>query len=158
MRTVIFILLILSLYFGVCIFIGVKWALMAMATLLITLATVFVINKDFFDKYIKFVNPKYAILYKDKDDRFRKRLKITDIIIFYLLAAFMLFISVSIPNIVLPIQYGNLKYLFIGSAFFSILLWGFSLFILKKSKNNSNFWFYFTALILFIVLILAIII
>lgn len=158
MKTVIFILLILSLYFGICLFIGVKCALIAVAILLIVLATVFIINKNFFEKYIKFVNPKYAILYNEKDDKFRKRLKITDIVIFYLLSTFMLFMALNIPNITLPLNQRNMIALIIGAAFFSILIWYLGLFILKKSKTNSSFWFYFTALILFVVLILAFII
>ena len=157
MRTIIFILLLLGLYFGVSVFVGIKWALVVFSILLITLATAFIIKKDFYIKYVEFVNPKYALLYSSKDTDFRRKHRITDIVVFYIISAIMLFISTSIPNIMFPIEGSNLIYLIAGTVFFTILLWTFSLFILKKSNKNSSFWFYFVALIMFVILVLAMI-
>lgn len=155
MRSIIFILLLLSLYFGICILVGVKLALVVFALLMLILATVFIIKRDSYVKYIEFVNPKYALLYNSKDDNFRRKHRITDIIGFYIITAIMLFISVCMPSTPLPIQGSSIIYLIMASVLFTILLWYFSLLILKKSKKNSSFWFYFIALILFAILVLA---
>jgi hypothetical protein len=157
LRAIIFILLLLSLYFGICIFVGVKLALVAFSLLMLTLATVFIIKRDSYVKYIEFVNPKYALLYNSKDDDFRGKHRITDIIGFYIISAIMLFISVNVPNTPFPIQGNSVVYLIIATVLSTILLWCFSLLILKKSKKNSSFWFYFIALILFAILVLTII-
>jgi VanZ family protein len=114
-----------------------------------------VLKTDSYIKYLQIVNPRYAVLYNDKDAKFRKRHRWTDIIVFYLLSSFMLFMSVSMPNTTLTIPHGNLVYLMLVAVLFSILVWIFSLFILKKSKNNSSFWFYFIGLVLFMILVLC---
>ena len=157
MRSIIFILLLLSLYFGISIFIGIKWALLVFSLLMITLATVFIRKKASYVKYIEFVNPKYAHLYNNKSDDFRRKHRVTDIIGFYIISAIMLIISVSIQNFTLPIQDNILIYLIIGTMLSTILLWCFSLLILKKSKKNSSFWFYFIALILTVILVLSLV-
>jgi hypothetical protein len=138
--------------------VGLKWALIAMSIFLITLASIFVLKTDSYVKYIQIVNPKYAVSYNAKDAKFRKRHRWTDIIVFYLLSSFMLFMSVNMPNATLNVPLGNLVYLMLAAVFFSILIWILSLFILRKSKNNASFWFYFIALIAFILLVLVLII
>jgi hypothetical protein len=158
LRTIIFILLILSVYFGVCVFVGLQWALTAMSLFLIILATIFVFKRDSYIQYIQLVNPKYAALYNGKDDKFRKSHRITDIIIFYLLSSFLLFMSINIPNTKLTVSHTTLVYLLLVAVIFSIFLWLFSLFILKKSKNNSSFWFYFIGLVLLLILVLCLIV
>lgn len=155
MKTVIFILLILGLYFGICVTVGVKWALAAMAIFMIVLATTFIMKKGFYIKYIQFVNPRYALLYNSKDEDFKRKHKNTDIIIFYIISALMLFMSAIMKNLKLSVDNGYLLYLLIGTALFSILLWAISLIILKKSTRNSSFWFCFLAVILLSLLIFA---
>ena len=157
MRTIIFILLFLSLYFGIWIFIGIKWAIAVCSLLLMSLATSFILKKDFYVRYIEFVNPKCAALYNYKDDNFKRKLRKTDIIVLYILSAIMVFISVNIPNTILPIHGIYLIYLIVIEISVCILLWLFGLLILKKSRKYSSFWFYSIALILFIILVLAII-
>lgn len=157
MRTITFIILLLSLYFGICVFIGIKWALIVFSLFLITLTTVFLIKKDFYVKYIEFVNPKYALLYNKKGDDFREKHRIIDIIVIYILSAIMLFISLNMHNTTLPIQGSKLIYIIIATVLLTILLWGFSLLILRKSKKNSSFWFYFIGLILSAILVIAVI-
>lgn len=157
MRSIIYILLLLSLFFGICIFAGIKWALLALSTLMITLAAVFIIKKDSYVKYIEFVNPKYALLYATKSDDFKRKHRIIDIIVFYIIAAIMLFIAVIVPNIILPIQGSIFVYLMAATILLTVLLWCISLFILKRSNKNSNFWFYFIASISAAVIVLAII-
>lgn len=157
MRSIIFILLLLSLYFGICIFIGVKWAIAGFAMLLLILATVFITKKDSYIKYIEFINPKYALVYNSKSDNFRKKHRIIDIIVLYIISAIILFISVNMENTTLSIG-GTIPIpLIVTTMIFTIILWGFSLLILRKSNKNSSFWFYFIAAILFIILVLGII-
>lgn len=157
MRTIIFIILFLNLYFGICIFAGMKAALAVLSILMLTLATVFLVKKNSYVKYIEFVNPKYSFLYNAKGDDFKKKHRITDISAFYILSAIMLFLTASIPNVTLPFQGSMIIFLIISTVVISICLWCFSLLILKQSKKNSSFWFYFIAMILVAILILAIV-
>lgn len=157
MRSIIYILLILGIYFGICIFIGMNWALITLAAFMIILATSFIVKRDFYIKYTEFVNPKYASLYSLKDDEFKRKHRVIDIVGFYIISAFMLLLSAIIGNLKLPLQGSSLAYLIIPVVLLSILLWGLSLVILKKSKKNSSFWFYFIAMIFFAILVLGII-
>lgn len=153
MRSIIIILMWLGIYFGICVFAGMGWALLTFALLMITLSTVFVVKKDSYVSYIQFVNPRYAALYNSKDDEFRRKHRITDIIAFYIISSIMLFLTVIMPNVTLTVDGGYLIYLITAVVLITILLWRFSLIILKKSKKNSSFWFYFTALIMFALLV-----
>lgn len=155
LRTIIFIILLLSVYFGISVFVGIKWAIAVFSLILISIATAFIIKKDFYAKYIKFVNPKAALLYGNKDDDFRRKLRITDIIVCYIISAILLFLAAVIPNVTLTVQGSIPIYLIIATVLITILIWCFSLFILKKSKKNSSFWFYFIALILSMALLLS---
>ena len=154
MKSIIYIVLFLSIYFGLCTFISINIALVVFSVIMATLATVFLVKKDFYMKYIEVINPKYAVLYHSKDADFRKKHKITDIIVLYGISAFLLFFSIALPNTTLPFQRNNIIYLIIGAMLSVIVLWQFSLYILKKSNKNASFWFYFTAFTLSVVLLL----
>lgn len=149
--------MLLSIYFGICVFIGVKWALIVFSLFMLVLAAVFSIKKDSYAKYIAFVNPKYSLLYSSKDADFRRSHRRSDIVVFCIISLLMLLISLGMPNITLAIEGSSLMYLIAGTVILSIILWGISLFILKNSKKNSSFWFYFTALLSAVLLVIAII-
>lgn len=158
MRVLIYIILILSLYFGACVFIGVKFALIAMSLFMLILAITFSAAKDSYIKYLQLVNPKYAAIYNSKDDEFRKKHRLTDIKIFYIFSPILLLLSLSMKNIKFPIQGSSTLYIILPTVLLTVLLWLSSLFILKKSNKNSSFWFYFIALICSAILLFALII
>lgn len=155
LRTISFILLFLGIYFGLCAFVSVKWALLGFSLLMITLATIFVIKKDFYVKYVTFTNPKYISIYNAKDDDFKRKHRISDITGFYIVSAIMLILSVVMPDVTLPIQEQSILYLVIATIIISMLLWYTSLIIIRKTKKNASFWFYFITSILTGILVLA---
>ncbi len=155
MITIIFIISLLSIYFGICILVGIKWALILFALLLITLSTAFIIRPYFYEKYIKLVNPKYALLYSSKNVEFKRKHKKVDILICYIISGIMLSMSTLYNNTKLPFTNSYIPYLLASAIFMSILLWLASILILKKSKSNSSFWFYFISSIMVIILLLG---
>lgn len=153
MRTIIFIIILLSVYFGISIFIGLKFAIGLFAILLATLATVFIIKKTSYYKYMEFVNPRYASIYMTKSDDFKKNLRTTEIAILYGLSSFMIFMSIIMPNITLPVN-NNIAYVILSSVILTLLLLYITLSIFKKSKKNSSFWFYVFGSVLSAILVM----
>jgi len=157
LRSIIFILTLLSVYFGICIFIGIKWAFVFSALFMIALATMFLIKKESYLKYGEIMNPRGALLYKSKDDSFRKKYRITHIIGLYILSAILLLTAVPLPNTTMSIHGRIFIYLVIATLLSTIVIWCLSELIFKRSKKNSTFWFYFIGSALFILLVLTII-
>ncbi|QLY77958.1 hypothetical protein [Clostridium intestinale] len=83
----------MTLYFGLSTFLSINLALLLFSLFFIITATIFLVRKDSYTKYIEFINPKLSILFKEKDNKFKKNTRITDIAVFYFLSAILLFIS-----------------------------------------------------------------
>jgi hypothetical protein len=151
MRSVIIIFCFLALYFGLLALVGLKWAFISFAVLLSLLATAFLLKKNFYISYVTAVNPKYALLYNDKSESFRKNHRIIDMILFYVLSMLLLSAGFMAGDNVFPLQGFDLSRIIIMiavSILLSLALWLGSLLILKKSKTNYVFWLCFVGLIL----------
>ncbi|ERK30215.1 hypothetical protein CINTURNW_1785 [Clostridium intestinale URNW] len=152
MRTIFFLIVILTLYFGLSTFLSINLALLLFSLFFIITATIFLVRKDSYTKYIEFINPKLSILFKEKDNKFKKNTRITDIAVFYFLSAILLFISKVMPKETLPYNTQFIPLIFVA-IIISICLYFLSNYIFKKSKNNSSYWFYFIGLLSLMILL-----
>lgn len=103
------------------------------------------------------MNPKLSISFKEKDNKFKKNTRITDIVIFYLLSAVLLFLSKIMPKQNVPYNKQSIPLIFVA-IITSICLYFLSNYIFKKSKNNSTYWFYFLGLLSLILILIYLVI
>lgn len=103
------------------------------------------------------MNPKLSISFKEKDSRFKKNTRITDIVIFYSLSAILLFISKGMPKQTLPYNKQSITLIFVA-IIISICLYFLSNYIFKKSKSNSSYWFYFVGLVALMILLIYLVV
>lgn len=159
MRTVIIMIFLLALFLGLYTTLGIGITMFIISGMYFIMATLFTIKKEYYHKYLSFVNPKYKNISDEKGEKFKKKNRITNIISDYILSVVMFF------NGMINVKYNsNFKPSFSVSYYFKfgslvlvigIIIYFVNNFLLKKSKNHSDYviWSILLGIVLAIIMI-----
>ncbi|WP_130807476.1 hypothetical protein [Senegalia massiliensis] len=143
MRTIISMAFLTILYLGLSYLLGVTKVMFILSATFFIMATLFSYNKQYYDKYFMFINPKQHKIIYEKHERFRKKHRLTSIISFYILSIIMFIngtigIESNLPNeYLLTIR----DFIIVAGIMLiiGIIVYFTDSYILKKSKYNKEY-------------------
>ncbi|WP_461615190.1 hypothetical protein [Clostridium sp. Marseille-QA1073] len=139
MRIVLFMIVLLLLYTLFYSILGPSITFLIMSGVFLAMGILFSLKKEFYDKYIKFVSPKFYDNFNLKDEKFKERNRKTNIVCLYLLsvATFMnsRLCSAISPEFTTKLNFKNI----LITSSFAFLIYFLSSYIFKKSKNNTQY-------------------
>lgn len=140
-RQIIVIISLLAVYFLAVQFLGMGWTLFIFAFYLLSLAILFTINAQNYERYMKFINPTFLKIYQEKDDKFQKDTRRTQIIISYIGPVILLigsYLNFKTGNQTHLAPADSLK-MFLLLFFIMIPVIYLSNYLFKKAKKESHF-------------------
>lgn len=139
MRIVLFMIVLLLLYTLFYSTLGPSITFLIMSGVFLIMGILFSFKKEFYDKCIKFVSPKFYDNFNLKDEKFKERNRKTNIVCLYLLsvATFMnsRLCSAISPEFTTKLNFKNI----LITSSFAFVIYFLSSYIFKKSKNNTQY-------------------
>ncbi|HAG44260.1 MAG TPA: hypothetical protein DCL31_14260 [Clostridium sp.] len=139
MRIVLFMIVLLLLYTLFYSVLGPSITFLIMSGVFLIMGILFSFKKEFYDKCIKFVSPKFYDNFNLKDEKFKERNRKTNIACLYLLsvATFMnsRLCSAISPEFTAKFDFKNI----LITAIFAFIIYFLSSYIFKKSKSNAQY-------------------
>ncbi|WP_454052028.1 hypothetical protein [Clostridium sp. Marseille-Q7071] len=139
MRIVLFMIVLLLLYTLFYNVLGPSITFLIMSVIFLIMGILFSFKKEFYDKYIKFVSPKFYDNFNLKDKKFKERNRKTNIACLYLLSIATLMnsrlCSAISPEFTTNFDFRNI----LITAIFAFIIYFLSSYIFKKSKNNAQY-------------------